>query len=121
MADIKKILIVDDETGIVEEIRSFLAEEGFEVSTADTAKQGIQRMESMSPDVVFIDVKLPDASGIEVLKAAKQRSPGTKIVMVTGYVDQNLMDEAEAMGCDSFLQKPFDLIRILEEINRLTT
>lgn len=117
----KKILIVDDETGIVEEIKSFLAEEGYTVRAADSAKQGMELLEEFKPDVVFIDVKLPDASGVEVLKAAKERSPETKTVMVTGYVDQNLMDEAEAVGRDSFIQKPFDLIKIVEEIERLTT
>ena len=77
----KKILIVDDETGIVEEIKSFLAEEGYEVRTADTAKSGIQVLEEMNPDVVFIDVKLPDMSGIEVLRFAKEKHPRTRTVM----------------------------------------
>ena len=117
----KKILIVDDEVGIVEEIKSFLLEEGYEVRTADTAKQGIQALEEFRPDVVFIDVKLPDMSGIEVLKACKEKLPKAKTVMVTGYVDQNLMDEAETIGRDSFLQKPFDLVKIIEEIERLLT
>ncbi|HOE68834.1 MAG TPA: response regulator [Candidatus Omnitrophota bacterium] len=116
----KKILIVDDEAGIVEEVKGFLEEEGYVVRTADTAKQGIRILEEMQPEIVFIDVKLPDASGIEVLKASKEKCPKTKTVMVTGYVDQNLMDEAESLGRDSFLQKPFDLIRVAEEIERLT-
>lgn len=116
----KKILIVDDEAGIVEEIKSFLREEGYEVRTADTAKQGMRTLEEFQPDVVFIDVKLPDMSGVEVLKACKTKSPKSKTVMVTGYVDQNVMDEAEAVGRDSFLAKPFDLVKIVSEIERLT-
>lgn len=115
----KKILIVDDEVGIVQEIKEFLTEEGYAAYTADTAKEGIRLIQELKPDVVFIDVKLPDASGIDVLKACKEESPRTKTVMVTGYVDQNLMDEAEAVGRDAFLQKPFDLVRITEEIERL--
>lgn len=115
----KKILIVDDEVGIVQEIKEFLTEEGFEVYAADTAKEGIRLIEEIQPDVIWIDVKLPDASGIDVLKACKEKSPKTKTIMVTGYVDQNVMDEAEAVGRDAFLQKPFDLLKITEEINRL--
>ena len=117
----KKILIVDDEVGIVEELKTFLAEEGYQVKTADTAKEGIRFVEEFQPDVIFIDVKLPDASGVEVLKVAKEKSPRSKTVIVTGYVDQNVMDEAEAVGRDSFLQKPFDLMKIIDEIERLTT
>lgn len=115
----KKILIVDDEVGIVQEIKEFLTEEGYEVYTADTAKEGMRLTESKKPDVIMIDVKLPDASGIDVLRACKESSPKTKTIMVTGYVDQNLMDEAEKVGRDSFLQKPFDLLKITEELNRL--
>lgn len=115
----KKILIVDDEAGIIQEIKEFLAEEGFEAFTADSAKAGIRLIEELKPDVVLVDVKLPDASGIEVLKASKEKSPKTKVIMVTGYVDQNIMDEAETLGRDAFLQKPFDLLKIVEEINKL--
>ncbi len=115
----KKILIVDDEAGIVLEIKEFLEEEGYEVYMADTAKAGIQLAEEMLPDVVLIDVKLPDASGIDVLRAVKEKCPKIKTIMVTGYVDQNVMDEAEKLGRDTFLQKPFDLVRITEEIEKL--
>lgn len=115
----KKILIVDDEAGIVQEIKEFLEEEGYDVYTADTAKAGSQKVEELRPDIVLIDVKLPDASGTEVLRVVKDKSPGTKTIMVTGYVDQAVMDEAESIGRDTFLQKPFDLVRITEEIEKL--
>ena len=115
----KKILIVDDEAGIVQEIEEFLEEEGYEVHTADTAKAGIKLIEEIHPDVILIDVKLPDASGNEVLRACKEKSPETKTIMVTGYVDQSVMDEAEMIGRDTFLQKPFDLVKITEEIEKL--
>jgi DNA-binding NtrC family response regulator len=115
----KKILIVDDEAGIVQEIKEFLEEEGYAVRTADSAKTGIPMIAEFLPDVIMIDVKLPDASGIDVLKACKEKSPLTKTIMVTGYVDQHVMDEAEANGRDTFLQKPFDLVRLIEEIEKL--
>ena len=115
----KKILIVDDEAGIVQEIKEFLEEEGYEAHTADTAKVGIRLIEELKPDVILIDVKLPDASGTEVLRTCKEKSPKTKTIMITGYVDQNVMDEAESIGRDTFLQKPFDLVKITEEIKKL--
>ena len=55
MPEPKKILIVDDEVGIVEEVKSFLEEEGYHVRTADTAKGGIQAAEELKPDVVLVD------------------------------------------------------------------
>lgn len=115
----KKILIVDDESGIVEEVKSFFEEEGFAVFTADTGKEGIDMLGKVQPDIVMIDMKLPDMSGLNVLKAAKAMSPNTKIIVNTGYVDQNVIDEAERLGRDAFLQKPFNLERLYEEIQRL--
>ncbi len=111
-----KILIVDDEPGIVEEINSFLAEEGYEIRTADTANEGIRVFKNFKPDVILLDMKLPDQPGIEVLRIVKQLSPATKVIVNTGYVDQKMIDEAEALGRDAFLQKPFNLERLVEEI-----
>lgn len=114
----KKILIVDDEVGIVDEIRDFLTEEGYEVQTADTVKAGIAMVTSFRPDVLIVDMKLPDASGIDVLRVCRAELPNTKTLVVTGYVDQKVMDEAENMGRDMFLQKPFDLVTLIEEIQK---
>ncbi len=115
----KKLLIVDDESGIVEEVKSFFEEEGFEVHTADTGKDGIDMVAKVMPDVILIDMKLPDMSGLNVVKACKATSPATKIIVNTGYVDQNVIDEAERIGRDAFLQKPFNLEKLYEEIQRL--
>jgi len=115
----KKILIVDDEVGIVEELRDFLSEEGYEVSVADTAKHGISLVDEAKPDVALIDMKLPDLSGIDVLRYIKENSPGTKTIMMTGYVDQVLINEAENLGRDIFIQKPFDLEEIMQHIGKL--
>ena len=114
----KKILIVDDEVGIVDEIRDFLTEEGYDVQTADTVKAGIALVTSFKPDVLIVDMKLPDASGIDVLRVCRNELPQTKTLVVTGYVDQKIMDEAENMGRDMFLQKPFDLVTLIEEIQK---
>ena len=116
---IRKLLIVDDETGITDEVRSFFEEEGYRVYTADTAKEGIQLVTEIKPDVLLLDMKLPDMSGINVLQISKAISPATKVIVNTGYVDQSIIDEAEKLGRDAFLQKPFDLMVLKEEIEKL--
>ena len=113
------ILIVDDEPGIVEEIKDFFEDEGFRVYTADSGEDGIQCIENIHPDLAFIDIKLPDISGLRVLEAAKKSSPKTKTIVITGYVDQTLIDEAEKLGRDAFLQKPFNFEVLLGEVKRL--
>ena len=114
-----KILIVDDEMGIVEELKDYLLEEGFDVYTADTGKEGIDWVTKAKPDLMLLDMKLPDMSGLEVLKTSKMVSPATKVIVATGYVDQKIIDQAETLGRDSFLQKPFNLEYLRVEIDRL--
>ena len=115
----RKLLIVDDEVGIIDEVKSFFEEEGYEVHTADTGKEGLDAVAAVKPDLLLLDMKLPDMSGLQVLKRCKDISPATKIIVNTGYVDQHLIDEAERLGRDAFLQKPFNLERLKDEIDRL--
>ena len=114
-----KLLVVDDENGILEEIKAYFEEEGFQVFIADSGEEGIQLLKREKPDVLLVDMKLPDMSGLLVLKVAKESSPLTKVIVNTGYVDQVLIDQAEELGRDVFLQKPFDLVRLREEIEKL--
>ncbi len=117
----KKLLIVDDELGILDEVREYFLEEGYDVRTADTGKDGIELLAEMKPDVLLLDMKLPDMSGIEVLKVCREISLHTKVVVATGYVDQHIIDQAERLGRDVFLQKPFNLEHLKAEIDRLLT
>lgn len=113
------LVIVDDEPGIVEEVKAFFQEEGYQVYTADSGEEGIEVIRKRKPDLVLIDVKLPDISGIQVLEATKKISPSSKTIVITGYVDQALIEEAEKSGRDAFLQKPFDLETLKSEVDRL--
>ena len=114
-----KLLVIDDENGILDEVKAFFEEEGFQVFAADSGEEGIQILKREKPDVMLVDMKLPDMSGLLVLKVAKESSPLTKVIVNTGYIDQVMIDQAEELGRDVFLQKPFDLLRLKQEIERL--
>lgn len=113
------LVIVDDEPGIVDEVKTFFEEEGHRVYSADTGEDGIRLIQKIKPDLVLLDIKLPDISGLRVLESVKQTSPKTRTIVITGYVDQNLIDEAEKLGRDAFLQKPFSFETLKEEVDRL--
>lgn len=114
-----KLLVVDDENGILEEVKSFFEEEGFQVFAAESGEEGIQIVKREKPDVLVLDMKLPDMSGLLVLKVCKESSPLTKVIVNTGYIDQSLIDQAEELGRDVFLQKPFDLGLLKREVEKL--
>lgn len=118
-AGAKKILVVDDETGIVDELKDYLIEEGYEVRTALDGAEGLSLLESFRPHLVITDLKLPDIPGLEILRMAREKFPEIKIIVSTGYVDQGLIDEAERLGRDAFIQKPFDLEFVKREIEKL--
>jgi len=115
----KKLLIVDDEEGITEELVDFFKDEGFHVFSATDGEGGLRIIREKRPDICLLDLKLPDLSGLAVLKAAKQECPTLKVIVNTGYVDQQLVDEAKALHCDIFMHKPFDLIELRDAVRRL--
>lgn len=113
------LVIVDDEPGIVEEMKTFFEEEGHRVYSADSGEDGIRLVGEVKPDLLLLDVKLPDISGLKVLEVIKKISPKSKTIVMTGYVDQSLIDEAEKLGRDAFLQKPFNFEDLKVEVDRL--
>ena len=119
MSEKQKILIIDDEQGIVEELEDYLEEEGYGVETALDGKRGLELLETFRPHLILTDLKLPDVSGIEILKKSREFFPDTRVIVCTGYVDQSLIDDAEASGRDAFIQKPFDLECVKTEIEKL--
>ncbi len=113
------LVIIDDEEGIVNELVGFFRDEGFEVHSAIDGEGGIELIKKIRPNVCLIDLKLPDMSGLLILKIAKENYPETKIIVNTGYVNQILVDQASELKCDAFLHKPFDLIELKQKIDEL--
>ena len=114
-----KLLIIDDEEGIANEVKDYFEEENFSVFTADNGKDGTALIESEKPDLVLLDLKLPDVSGLEILGMLRGAFPECKVIVNTGYVDQSLMDQAGELGYEAFLSKPFNLIKLKDEIERV--
>lgn len=112
------VVIIDDETGIAEETKAFFEEEGHRVYSADSGEDGLELVRKYNPQILLLDIKLPDISGLRVLAEVKQHFPNTKVIVITGYVDQVIIDEAEKLGRDAFLQKPFDFETLKREVDR---
>ena len=114
-----KILVVDDESEIVDQIKEYLDDEGFQVFTAETGQEGIEIGKREMPNLLILDMKLPDMPGILVLKTLKEIHPKMKVITITGYIDQAMFDQAEELGRDTFIQKPFDLETLRKEVAKL--
>jgi len=111
-ANVKRILIVDDEplirSGLSKALRSIAV-----VETADCGEQATARVNASFYDVCFLDVVLPDVSGLDVMQQIKQTSPKTKIVIMSAYADEATREKIAREAC-RFLEKPLDLSQIRE-------
>ncbi len=104
-----KILLVDDEKSIRELMITLLAEWGHEVRTAASVGEGLEQAEAFKPELVLLDVHLPDGTGLEFLKVITTTQPSTSIVMITANVDIKVAVEAIKRGAEDYLAKPLDL------------
>lgn len=110
----KRILIVDDESLILSALSKALLSICPEVKTAMSGAEAINEINSFFYDLCFLDIYLPDVSGIEVMKRINDISPETKIVIMTAYEISDDIKAAIEDGAYLFIGKPFELLQIKE-------
>lgn len=106
--DKKKVLVVDDETKILDVIKSFLESKGFIVYTAENGQNAFSVFNKENISLVILDLMLPDISGEEICKTLRQKSR-VPIIMLTAKVDEKNMLDGLEMGADDYITKPFSL------------
>jgi DNA-binding NtrC family response regulator len=115
-----RILIVDDDQTILEGLEALLSNE-WEVRTAATGREGITAFAEASPDVVLLDVQLPDSSGIDLLHQFKMYSETTPVIMMSGGLGNlDRVIESMKLGAETFLQKPFEYDTLVLTIQQAT-
>lgn len=112
------ILLIDDEQSIRETLEAFLSDLGHDVRTAMTGEDGLWALEERPADLVLTDVKMPGISGLEVLQRVRESSPGTEVVLITGYAAVEDTIEALRRGAYDFLLKPVRLAHLESVIRR---
>ncbi len=114
----KKILICDDEEGIRESLKLILCDT-YSLIIVDSGEQAIDTL-SKTKDIgiVFLDIKMPKVSGMDILKEIRKKHPSIKIIMVTGYKSVETAAEASRLGADGYIIKPFKSETILETVQK---
>lgn len=108
-------LIVDDEVDTCLLIKLFLHKKGIETFQAHSLREGLSKLENLSPKWVFLDNNLPDGHGIDSINDIKQMSPQTQIVMITAL--GKIRELAFSLGVDKFIEKPLSFASIEFAIN----
>src|SRR6185436_4369566 len=119
----KRVLIVDDDEEVAAGLAALLSDD-WEVRVAETGRQAVVAFAEFSPDVVLLDVHLPDTTGIDLLHQFKMYAEGTAVIMMSGIGTLDLVVESMKLGAETFLQKPFEfemLEAVLQQVQRMLT
>lgn len=104
------IVVVDDEKIILNSVVRVLSGAGHNVFPIASGEGAVEKIKELHPDYLFLDVKIPGLSGMDILRDIKRSGIRTKVVMMSGYTSPDNVEEAKKLGADIFLKKPFDNI-----------
>lgn len=111
-----KIMVVDDEKNILMLYQSELEEEGYEVIAANSGKEALELFEKEKPDIVTLDIMMPDIDGIQVLRQLKEKNPNVPVIMLTAY---DYRDDFSIWASDAYVVKSSDLAPLKETIRQI--
>ncbi|NBI07869.1 response regulator [Senegalia massiliensis] len=115
----KRILIVDDAAFMRMMIKDILSKNGYEiVGEADNGQKAIEKFKELNPDLVIMDITMPEVDGIQAVKEIKKIDNNSKIVMCSAMGQQAMVIEAIQAGAKDFIVKPFQADRVIEAVNK---
>jgi DNA-binding response OmpR family regulator len=114
-----KILIIDDEADICFLLKNMLSQKNYNVSSANTLSEGYSKIDEYLPSLLFLDLNLPDGSGLDAIGKIKKKHPTLKIVVISAYDSPKERNTAKEEGADYFVSKPFNKEKIYESLNIL--
>jgi DNA-binding NtrC family response regulator len=115
----RRVLVVDDETIVVNSIRKILSRKGFAVEEAFTCKDALAQVFSHDYDLVLLDMRMSDGNGMDVLQKIKAKRPDMRVVIVTGYASIDTAVEAIQKGASDYIPKPFTPDELYTMTNRV--
>jgi two-component system chemotaxis response regulator CheY len=118
--NMSKVLIVDDTAFMRKLLKSILFGAGFDIAgEAENGKQAIEQYKSLKPDIVTMDVVMPEMTGIDALKQIKSIDKDAKIVMCTAVGQEKIVKTAIKLGARGYIIKPFQAPKVIEEIKKV--
>jgi DNA-binding NtrC family response regulator len=115
---VTKLLVIDDEQSILETLRMFFEEKGLKVLTADTGARGMDQFTKENPQVVILDIRLPDINGLDILQTMINTGQPVKIIMITAFQDMETTIVAMKTGAFDYIHKPLDIDQVEQAVDR---
>lgn len=118
MSPVQNILVIDDEANICEGIKRALRPQGFQVDSASSGQEGLEKVRQGGYGLVLLDVMMPDTSGIDLIPAIHEHDPDIVCIVITGYATVELAIRAIKQGAYNFLTKPFSVDELTLAVNQ---
>ena len=124
MAELKKILIIDDEEDVITYLSTLFIDNGYEVTSANDGKEGVQKAISENPDLITLDVYIPEESGVRTLRdlQSNEVTKNTPVIIVTGVstdIKRFIESRKQVHPPEGFFEKPIDRDKLLEKVKEL--
>jgi CheY-like chemotaxis protein len=116
---VMKVLVVEDDPNNMELMTFILKHHGHDYIEAFTGVEGIARTTSSKPDIVLMDLKLPDMKGFEAIRRIRETNKYVPIIAVTSYSMDDVREEFDKAGFDGYIQKPINSSTVLDEIKKI--
>jgi DNA-binding NtrC family response regulator len=113
-----KILVIDDDAGIRNLLGTLLSRKGYDVVLADGGRKGLDLLRRERPDVVVLDLKMPEMDGMAVLQQIRNLNPGQPVIILTGARLPEAEERLRACGVSEYVEKEFSLHRLGDALNR---
>lgn len=113
-----KVLIIDDEKQILDSLSSILRDDGFQVYTAREGREGLKLFDAAKPEIVLLDIWMPELDDLQVLKMIKEKDKDAVVIVISGHGTISTAVEAVKVGAYDFLEKPLSIDKVLEVIYR---
>ena len=115
----KKIIIIDDDMFILRSIEKQLHSEDLDIELVNDPLDGLERLKKEKYALAICDIRMRPLTGLEVLNRIKSNYPNLPVIIMTGFVDDGIMEKAKEIGYDDYLIKPFRKSILTESIHRL--
>jgi DNA-binding NtrC family response regulator len=116
----RRVLIVDDDRDIVTIVSTILGGRGWDIKAAYNGREALEAVTLSKPDIILLDIMMPEMNGIEVLKRIKKIDTDARIIMITAFGDVESYLDSMELGAYEYINKPFETDELLEMIDRVT-
>ena len=114
-----RILIVEDAIHVAKLLAESVRHQGHEAIVARSGEEGLSLFDQRYPDAVFLDIVMPEVSGIDVLRQIRETHPGLPVIVITGSASSQQIDEARSLGVADVIEKPFALKQLDQALESL--